>query len=49
MYWLSCKYWLDNLQVSDRLRNKSTIYRHKVNVSVKLQAYRLGNLQVSVR
>ena len=37
MYRLSYKYRLDNLQVSDRLRNKSTIYRHKVNVSVKLQ------------
>ena len=37
MYRLSYKYWLDNLQVYNRLRNKSTIDRHKVNVSVKLQ------------
>ena len=43
MYWLSYKYRLGNLQVSVKyftsigVRNKSTIYRHKVNVSVKLQ------------
>ena len=35
MYRLSYKYRLGNLHVS--VRNKSTIYRHEVNVSVKLQ------------
>ena len=43
MFQLSYKYPLGNLQVSRlgnlqvSVRNKITIYRHKVNVSVKLQ------------
>ena len=37
MYRLSYKYLLSNLQVSVEEIYESTIYRHTVNVSVKLQ------------